>query len=93
MDGKASEHAHQAIELASDKQAIDIILLDIRKSNTFADFFVLLTVDNSRHMSAIAEDLGKELTAHGARLHHQEGSADSGWILLDQGRRIGNIWE
>ena len=92
LEREASEYAHHAIELASEKQASDILLLDIRGLNSFADFFVLLTADTRRQMSALAEDLDKALSQQGARLHHREGSTESGWVLLDFGDMVIHIF-
>ena len=38
--------AKKAVDVASDKQATDILLIDIKAVGTFADFFVFVTVDN-----------------------------------------------
>jgi ribosome-associated protein len=39
MDTQA--FARRIVELVEDKQASDIVLLDLRSLNTFADFFVI----------------------------------------------------
>jgi ribosome-associated protein len=83
--------AHHVVQLASEKQASDILLLDIRQLNSFADFFVLLTADNRRQMNMLVEELDKALSKDGARLYHREGIADSGWILLDFGDVVVHI--
>ncbi len=40
---------------------------------------------NRRQLEALAEDLAQTLKQAGASLHHREGTADSGWVLLDFG--------
>jgi len=77
--------ARKAVDVASDKQATDILLLDIRRLGTFADFFVILTADNPRLMNALKQDLEDALEQAGAKLHHAEGITDAGWLLLDFG--------
>ena len=84
--------AHKTAELASSKQASDIVLLDITDIASFADYFLILTADSTRLMNAIREDIVKSLTGAGIRLDHQEGVADSGWILLDYGDVIIRIF-
>mgnify|MGYP001167649747 FL=1 len=84
--------AHKTAELASSKQASDIVLLDITDIASFADYFLILTADSTRLMNAIREDIVKSLTEAGIRLDHQEGVADSGWILLDYGDVIIHIF-
>ena len=78
--------------MASDKQATDILLLDIRKVSSFADFFVILTAESRRQMEALAEDLDTVLKRSGNSLHHKEGSSKSGWILMDFGDVIVHLF-
>ena len=66
-------------------QAVDILMLDVSEVSSFADYFVILSADNRRQMEALAEDLAQTLKQAGASLHHREGTADSGWVLLDFG--------
>ncbi len=84
--------AHQAVQLASDHQAVALVLLDVRGLCSFADFFVLMTAETRRHTSALAQELDHGLVQLGVRLRHQEGSAESGWILLDFGDLIVHIF-
>lgn len=86
------ELAHKTAELASSKQASDIVLLDVTDIASFADYFLILTADSTRQMNAIREDIVKSLADVGTRLDHQEGAADSGWILLDYGDVIIHIF-
>ena len=66
-------------------QAADILMLDVSDVSSFADYFVIMSADNRRQMEALAEDLAQVLKQAGASLHHREGTADSGWVLLDFG--------
>lgn len=59
------------------------MLLDIRKLASFADYFVIATASNSRHMRALVETLDKELRPEGVSSLHREGGSDSGWVLVD----------
>ena len=65
--------AKKAVDVASDKQATDILLIDIKAVGTFADFFVFVTVDNSRLMNALIDDLKVSIKQEGAELFHIEG--------------------
>ena len=46
-----------AVEVASEKQAQDIVLLDIRRLTGFADYFVIMTAESRRQLEALREDL------------------------------------
>ena len=75
--------ARHAVNVASDKQASDIVMLDLRGVASFTDFFVVLTVESPRQMDSLAQDIEAEVEELGARLHHREGTPHSGWVLLD----------
>ena len=79
------EYAHLAVDVASDKQASEIVMLDIREVSDFADYFVILTAESTRQIDALAEEIERTLKIHGATMHHREGSAQGGWMLLDFG--------
>ncbi len=89
---EAEEIARLATELASEQQARDIVLLDIRALCSFADYFVICTGDNKRHIEAIWRDIAEILKKKGVLPHHNEGEPDSGWMLIDFGSVIVHIF-
>lgn len=84
--------AKAAVDVASDKKAADVLLLDIHTITTIADYFVICTGNNSRQIQAIADALNEELGKQGAKVLYREGTADSGWVLLDFGDIIVHIF-
>ncbi|NJK81214.1 MAG: ribosome silencing factor [Chloroflexaceae bacterium] len=71
------------MELAEDKQAYDIVMLDIRKLSTIADYFVICSADNERQIKAIVDYID-EVIHHEFGLNPRiEGAITSGWIVLD----------
>jgi len=84
--------AHKAVEAASDKQASDIVLLDAKGICSFADYFVICNGDNERQLKTIHEEIGHILKDAGVLPHHQEGTVDSGWLLIDFGDVIVHIF-
>jgi ribosome-associated protein len=89
---EAIEVARQVVEAASNKQAQDIILLDIRKVCSFADYFVICTAESSRQIDAIAEEIREQLKKDDITPYRTQGSTDSGWVLLDLGNVIVHIF-
>ena len=79
----ASEVAGMAVEVASEGQADDIVMLDVRRLVGFADYFVILSAQSGRQLEGLQEDIVKALKDSGVPLHRKEGSARAGWILLD----------
>jgi ribosome-associated protein len=89
---EAIEVARKVVETASDKQAMDIVLLDTRGVCSFADYFVICSGDSERQIKTIYEEIEHILKREGVLPHHHEGTVDSGWLLLDFGEVIVHIF-
>jgi ribosome-associated protein len=72
-----------AIEAARSKKATDIIVLDLKATGGFTDYFLICTGTNPRQVQAIADAVEHELKADKIRPAHVEGYERSEWILLD----------
>jgi len=84
--------ARKVVEAASDKKAIDIVLLDAREACSFADYFVICSGDTNKQIGAIRDEVGHVLKKEGVLPHHYEGTVDSGWLLLDYNDVIVHIF-
>ena len=71
------------VEVASDKLAGDIVMLDLRRLTYFADYFVIMSAESSRQIQALEEDITHALEEAGIPRFHREGTHASGWVLLD----------
>src|SRR6186997_2106098 len=80
-----SEIARQIVDALTDRQAEDVILLDIHTIASFADYFVIATALNPRHMTALLSAMDKDLPNEGIKPLRREGGATSGWVLVDFG--------
>jgi ribosome-associated protein len=72
-----------AIAAAEDKQAVKIVVLDLRKTAGFTDFFLIASGTNSRQVRAIADSVMDALAVKGTKPSFVEGYDKSDWILLD----------
>ena len=73
-----------ALRAALDKQAVDVVILDLRKAGGFTDYFVICTGLNPRQIDAIADGVADTLRKDfGERPALSEGVHKSEWILLD----------
>jgi ribosome-associated protein len=73
-----------AVRAAHDRQALDVVILDLRKVDGFTDYFVICTGANSRQIKAIADAVTDVLrNDFGERPVLAEGVHKSEWILLD----------
>jgi ribosome-associated protein len=89
---EAEEIARLATELASEKQAKDIAMLDVRALCSFADYFVICTGDTKRNIEAIWQGIDEVLRVRGVVPHHNEGTPDSGWLLADFGSVVVHVF-
>ena len=58
----------------------------------FADYFVIGSSDSDRQLLAIHDEIEVRLKQAGIRPLHSEGSAGSGWMVLDYGSIIVHIF-
>jgi ribosome-associated protein len=72
-----------ATRSALGKKAEDVVVLDLRQTADFTDFFVLLSGASQRQLVAIADAVLEALRAEGRRPAHVEGYPRGEWILLD----------
>jgi ribosome-associated protein len=86
------EIARLAVEAASDKQADNIVMLDTRQVCSFAEYFVICSGDSVRQIEAIWQEIREKLKRDNVSPFHIEGTADSGWILLDLGAVVVHIF-
>lgn len=86
------EIARKAVTAASEKQASDVVLLDVSEVCSFASYFVICSGESERQISAIHDEIEQTLKKEGIRPHHREGTLDSGWMLLDFGDIIVHIF-
>lgn len=91
-DADATATAHQIVTLAADKKASDIVLLDIRRLTTIADYFVILNGTSTRQIRALAGSIDEALDEEGVAPLHREGDAEDGWVLLDYGHIVVHIF-
>jgi ribosome-associated protein len=73
----------RAVRAALDKKALDVVVLDLRHTPAFTDFFVLCSGQNPRQVKAIADNVEEALRAAKIRPAHIEGYDRAEWILMD----------
>jgi ribosome-associated protein len=86
------ELARKAVDAASEKQANNIVLLDIRELCSFTDYFVICAGESARQIRNISDEIEKTLKKEDVLPHHHEGGLDSGWLLLDYSDVIVHIF-
>ncbi len=84
--------ARRIVEVAADRQATDIVLLDLTASATFTDFFVICNGGSERQLKAIVDSIIDSLEAEKFHATHSEGAPSSGWVLIDFGSVIVHVF-
>ena len=79
-------------EALSGKKAEEIVLLGIAEQSSFADYFVNATATNERQLSALVDEVREKLGKAGVLPKNIEGQASSGWILMDYGDIVVNLF-
>ena len=73
----------RAVRAALDKKALHIVVLDLRKTPAFTDFFLLCSGQNIRQVHAIVDAVENALGAAKVRPAHVEGYKRGEWVLMD----------
>ena len=84
--------ARRIVELAEDKKAADIVLLDLAGLTTLADYFVICSGGSERQLDAIADGIVEGLREIGERPIGREGAPESHWVLIDFGSTIVHVF-
>jgi len=82
----------QAVAAALSRKAEDVVVLDLRPTTDFTDFFVLLSGTSQRQLVAIADAILETLRGHGRRPDHLEGYPRQEWILIDYGSFVVHVF-
>jgi ribosome-associated protein len=84
--------ARRVVELAEDKKAADIVLLELAPLTTLADYFVICSGGSERQLDAIADGIISTLRDERIRPIGREGTAASHWVLIDFGSVIVHVF-
>ncbi|NUR53115.1 MAG: ribosome silencing factor [Acidobacteria bacterium] len=73
----------RAVRAALEKKAQDVVVLDLRHTPAFTDFFLLCSGQNARQVHAIADAVEEALKTAKVRPAHIEGYDRAEWVLMD----------
>ena len=77
---------------ASDKKALDIVTINLKKMSSICDFFVIASGTSTTQVRAIAEHIARKLKEKGQRLWHIEGEREALWILMDYSDVVAHVF-
>jgi ribosome-associated protein len=84
--------ARRIVELAEDKKAADIVLLDLTGLTTVADYFVIASGGSERQLDAIADGIVSGMRDEKVHAYGREGTPASHWVLVDFGSVIVHVF-
>ncbi|WP_421699260.1 ribosome silencing factor [Ancylobacter sp.] len=76
-----------------DDQAEDVVSIELRGKTTIADYMVVASGRNQRHVGAIAEHLVEALKGLGVKGVRVEGQPACDWVLIDASDVIVHIFQ
>ncbi len=82
-----------AVAAAQEKKAAGLTSLELKGITTIADYFLIMSVSNTRLAQALADHLTEKLKEAGAPPLRTEGYRDGRWILLDMGSLVIHIFQ
>ncbi|MDP2920939.1 MAG: ribosome silencing factor [Candidatus Omnitrophota bacterium] len=80
---RSKEKALLVAELAKEKLAEDVVILDMRKLSSIADFFVIAGASSAKRCQAVADNIEKGLSEKKQSLSNIEGYREGLWVLID----------
>lgn len=81
----ALELAFTAAEAADDVKASDLIVIDVADLLAIAETFLVAGAASDRQLGAVVDRIERRLAEDGRKPLRREGSPASGWMLLDYG--------
>jgi ribosome-associated protein len=79
-------------QIADEKKATDILILNVREIFRIADYFVICTCQSKPQTKAIADEIEKRLKQEGYSHLGTEGRTEAAWILLDYGSVVTHVF-
>ena len=86
------DYALLAAKTLSDKKAQYIIIIDIQEKAAFADYFVICSGTSERQINSLIDDVEDSFAKEGLFVKSIEGKNGSGWVLMDFGDVIVNLF-
>lgn len=91
-DEEAEQLAREMGKLLLEKQASEVVLVDVRRMSGFADFFIIASGDSEPQIAAMTDHLERTLRKRGVRPLSIEGRETRSWVLLDYGQVVAHLF-
>ncbi len=85
------EIAKTAANAAIDKKALDLVVLQVTRLTTLADYFIICGGNSNIQLRSITDAVEKNLAEISVHPKHIEGYRTASWILMDYGSVIVHV--
>ena len=85
--------AREAVKILIEKKALNVSLFDVREKSSITDYYVNATGRSASNVAALADEVDEKLSERGVTPLRMEGKRGNGWILVDFGDVIVNIFD
>ena len=85
--------AREAVKILIERKGIDVKLFDVREKSSVTDYYVNVTGRSSTNVAALADEIDVKLSERGRAALRTEGKRGNGWILVDFGDVIVNVFD
>jgi ribosome-associated protein len=89
----SKEDAVVTAQIALDKKAQDVVLLEVSRVTTYADYFLICSGRSVIQVKAIVSAIEQSLKDRGIRPLHVEGQSEGRWVLLDYDELIIHVFQ
>ena len=89
---RALELLQIAARAADDKQADDLVALDVSEPLPLTDVFLLASGRSERNVVAISGEIEDKMLEAGVKTLRREGRAEGRWVLLDFGDIVVHVF-
>lgn len=90
LDSKKT--ALEIARLADEKLAERIVVIEIGRLSSVAEYLVICSAPSERQVKAIADNIEDGLKVHGVRPIGVEGVAEARWALIDYGDVVAHVF-
>ncbi|MBE6185078.1 ribosome silencing factor [Heyndrickxia ginsengihumi] len=80
------------VKACDDKQAEDIVVLNMQGLSLIADYFLVCNGNSNKQIQAIAREVKEKVEELGGEVKRMEGYDEGKWVLIDLGDVVAHIF-
>jgi ribosome-associated protein len=89
---RSREKAVRSGQLAEEKKAKEVVLLELTNLTDLADFFVIASGTSERHVKTVSENVELGMKKGGVKPLAVEGYDEGRWVIIDYGDVIVHVF-